>query len=200
MRFIGDTHISSMSDLNRYFSLIKENSKSIQVGDFSLRKDIWDKLDEIQTNPLHKILGGNHEHYPSYHKSPNALGDFGTYENNMFFCRGAESIDSSDRKDGYQKFVDEELTYYQLNHVALMQYVTFEPIVMITHDCPQQVIPFISNSITDENKTRQAFDAMFDAHQPHFWIFGHHHRTRNFLYRKCNFICLAPWEIFDLDV
>ena len=200
MRFIGDTHINSMSGLNRYFSLVDECVKSIQVGDFSLREDIWRKNDEMNKSPHHKIVGGNHEHYPSYHQSPNALGDFGTYENNMFFCRGAESIDSSDRKDGFEKFFDEELTYAQLNYQAYDEYANSEPIVMITHDCPQQVIPFISNSITDESKTRQAFDKMFDTYQPHFWIFGHHHRTRNFLYRKCNFICLAPWEILDLDV
>lgn len=199
MRFIGDTHIKSMSDLNRYFSIIGECSESIQVGDFSLQKNIWEKLDEMQTNPLHKILGGNHEHYPSYHKSPNSLGDYGTYDR-MYFVRGAESIDSSDRKDGYEKFVDEELTYAQLNYQVYDEYANSEPIVMITHDCPQQVIPFISNSITEDNKTRLAFDSMLDAYSPHYWIFGHHHRSRNFLYKKCNFICLAPWEVIDLDV
>lgn len=198
MLFIGDVHIDNDEDLDHYYSLIKGIEKSIQVGDFSMKEEIWQKLNPSAN---HKILGGNHEFYPEYHKSPNALGNYGITHEGIFFIRGAASVDKGRRlkrqsilsdeelaelKKGW--FPDEELTVSQF-YCAISMYRETNPEIVVSHDCPQEVLCLFSD-IEESSKTRNALDSLFSFHKPKTWIFGHHHKKVNIIHKGCNFICL----------
>ena len=197
MLFIGDVHIENTEDLDHYYWLIRNHEKSIQVGDFSIHEKIWQKLIP-STN--HRILGGNHEFYPEYHKSPNSLGDYGNHEG-IYFIRGAASVDKGRRlkrqsilsdeelaelKKGW--FPDEELTDFQF-YSAVSLYRETKPEIVVSHDCPQEVLCQFTD-IEESSKTRNALDSLFSFHKPKMWVFGHHHQRVNLIHEGCNFICL----------
>lgn len=184
MLLIGDVHIENNEDLDHYYHLIKNHEKSIQIGDFSVHEKIWRRLNPSAT---HRILGGNHEFYPEYHKSPNSLGDYGIHEG-IFFIRGAASVDKNRRIEGKGWFPDEELSDKQF-YSAVSLFRETKPEIVISHDCPQEVLCLFTD-IEDSSKTRNALDSLFSFHRPKMWIFGHHHQRVNLIHEGCNFICL----------
>ena len=76
-----------------------------------------------------------------------------------------------------------------------------KPVVMVTHDCPLRVAPFIkgSNHYNDSSITQQALQAMWELHQPKLHIFGHHHVSFDMVMNGTRFVCLAELELRDLE-
>ena len=50
------------------------------------------------------------------------------------------------------------------------------------------------------SRTRQALQAMWSAHSPELWIFGHWHKSFDHVLRGTRFICLAELEYIDIDL
>lgn len=196
--FIGDVH-------NQYYQWLEITQKferTIQIGDFGMWKrgsefNAWEHLNSNVVDPSkHKILGGNHEDYRICTKSPFYLGDYGTIEG-MFFVRGAYSFNHAGLIEGVEWFPEEELTTSQ-QFGAFTSYQANKPKVMISHDCPTEVLHFLKEGmIIDSTSTRKMLQSMFDVHVPDIWIFGHHHVSRSFVYKGCHFICLAELETFS---
>lgn len=186
---IGDVH----TKIEDYYSILKENSKlsSIQLGDFGFKKEHENLLNNIDTKN-HKILFGNHDYYPMIDSSY-SLGHFGIYQN-IFYIRGAYSIDKVCRKEGIDWFPNEELTYKQCVE-AFDLYCKIKPEIVISHDCPDFIrsslfdIPYQEGSITS-----QLLEQMFDFNKPKAWYFGHHHYSITDNIKKCKFQCLNELE------
>lgn len=196
MLIIGDVH----GKIDQYKQIIeKEKAKeSVQLGDFGFRA-AHDWFLENMVDGDHKILFGNHDYYPYLHKSHSVCGTC-RYNNNkdIFFVRGASSVDYKGRLIGCTIFENEEISYSQFEQV-LRFYEQVRPTTVITHDCPHFLLsPFFAHSRCFITKTGQLLDALYNAHQPDMWIFGHHHRSKEIRVEKTVFRCLNELEYIHI--
>lgn len=152
----------------------------------------------------HKFFKGNHDDYPFYIRDshnnhiphPSDLGDFGCLQvyPNIFFVRGANSIDKNLRTAGIDWFTEEELTYEQCVQ-CVNQYTINRPDIVLSHDGPQIIVERWFG-IQEKSRTRQLLQSMLNIHTPKVWVFGHHHQRREQLIGQTVFVCLGELETF----
>lgn len=190
MLLIGDIH----GQYKQYLDIITLpkyiNRDSIQLGDFGFNYDC------LAEHPTHKVLPGNHENYDLLLKHPNCLGNYGTYKN-IFFVRGAQSIDRKYRTEGVNWWRNEELSYKEFDE-AINLYEKLRPEIVISHTCPKFVIPYLGGKSYWGSVTETALSMMWSIHQPLLWIFGHFHPSLKIEYSRTSFICLNELETLEL--
>lgn len=192
MLIIGDVH----GKVDQYHQIIKREKaeKSVQLGDFGFQRQ-HDWFLENMDCAAHKVLFGNHDYYPYLHKPHSMCGTCAyNRDEDIFFVRGAYSIDHKLRLIGRDLFEDEEIPYSQFDQV-LHFYEQIRPTTVVTHDCPHAILsPFFAYSHFHFNRTGQLLDALFYSHKPKTWIFGHHHISRKMDIYGTEFICLNELE------
>lgn len=194
MLIIGDVH----GYHDRYLNLIQGHKGSVQVGDFGFNYDALSGVDP----DTHRIVGGNHDNYDVIGNCPNYLGDYGVANVDgveFFFVRGERSVDANLRIEGRSWWRAEELDMHTA-YKAIEAYIAAKPELVITHGCPAQVIPFFcTNSMKyAPSRTAQILDAMFNAHRPKLWVFGHHHMSETLQVGDCTFRCLNELETMEV--
>lgn len=188
---ISDVH----GKFPKYWELVKNESESLQLGDFGF-KNAYEWYEKMNI-PQHKILGGNHDYYP---RKDLMIGDYGltTVKGvDIFYVRGADSIDKRLRIEGRDWFREEELSIREMNS-AIDLYEQIKPDLIVTHDCPQLVMEKLFG-YKEKSVTRQGLQGMFEIHQPSFWIFGHHHLDLNQIINGTNFVCLGELKTWWFD-
>lgn len=212
--FIGDVH----GKFTQYKKLLKQSRDSIQVGDMGvgfIKK--WEDLGDgsgrlkLTSPPFNHMrdsgatfIRGNHDNPWACKKHPLYVPD-GTVKDNMMFVGGALSIDKDQRTLDMDYWDDEELSIPEL-HRMMDVYAVAKPDVMVSHDCPEQIVPTVAILCNYETKkqfasrTRQAFDAFLDIHIPKIWVFGHWHQPTDIQYKGCRFIGLGELEAREVEV
>ncbi|MBW3596935.1 MAG: metallophosphoesterase [Planctomycetes bacterium] len=202
LRFIGDVH----GQIHRYVPLCRAAEHTVQVGDLGFRRHYAAVIDQLDP-ARHRFIPGNHDDYGLL--PPHCLGDFGVHEAagvEMFFVRGALSIDKNFRTPQLDWWPEEELTQEQLD-AAIREYERVKPQLVVTHDCPLSVSPIVGDATVlrafgfeEEPRTRTqlALQAMLEIHPPARWIFGHYHRDTSFEHSGVYFTCLAELSVLDL--
>ncbi len=212
MRFIGDVH----GQFDEYIKLAKESKYSFCVGDVGFK---YDKLNALDPEH-HFIIGGNHDNWDVNHSSDDYheryhfqtkhfLGDFGVKSADgldIFFVRGAWSIDKKYRKPGINWWPDEELDKLKREQ-ALEFYKQIKPNLVVTHECPLSIVQFVTDpefafdlghreSVIKTN-TNMLLQEMLEFYAPEQWIFGHYHI--NFVRKvgKTTFRCLPELGIYE---
>ena len=145
-----------------------------------------------------RFIRGNHDNPIVCRKHKQWIKD-GHFENGMMFIGGALSIDRSQRTEGFDWWRDEECSHDQF--YQFMDKIEKEkPEIIVTHDCPLRVIPFIKGSHHgyDNSRTQQALQAIFELHQPKLWVHGHHHVSFRMTIEGTKFICLSELEILEI--
>lgn len=184
-RLVGDVHgiISHQAKGRCYLSLIKKAQYSIQLGDFGFDYRHLENVDATR----HKILPGNHEEYNEIDsgKWPHFLSHFGVHkiplangEMNFFYIRGGLSVDRQWRIPNRDWFPQEQLNFEQATAAAKL-YEEVKPEIVISHECPAEIIELISgNSFKlDPSYTAKLLQACYVFHQPKLWLFGHFHNN-----------------------
>lgn len=194
---IGDVH----GKIEQYKNIILDSKiPSIQLGDFGFKKQ-YDWLEEQKFEKHHKILFGNHDYYP-YVYQDYSLGDFGYIEEyNLFYIRGAWSIDWMYRIQGRDLFINEELNTSQGNE-CMKLYEEIKPDFVISHDCPLIVYPLV---LTNPGKiggspTPRLLNELFSIHEPKEWYFGHHHQSKTITIKETKFQCLNELETYKFKI
>ena len=210
-RIIGDIHgkwYDYQLITNPYMGKIES---SIQVGDFGVgfHGDYWNgRVNDFHTEKInHRFIRGNHDNPKMCKKEMVGYIPDGKIENNVMFIGGAWSIDYEYRQAGTDWWPDEELSYEELDRMISI-YEVVEPEIMITHDCPTIAAyeMFVKHGKTlagtTQHKTRtaEAFQAMFEIHQPKFWFFGHWHQTKKENINGTIFHCLGECDFIDFDL
>ena len=148
----------------------------------------------------HRFIRGNHDNPRVCKRHTQYIPD-GTIEGASMFIGGAFSTDRARRTEGYDWWSDEELSIVELNSI-LDNYVAAAPLVVVTHTCPEIVARRIcgrsGRPYSSVSRTDQAFQAMFELHQPEYWVFGHHHYSFREVIDGTRFICLNELEYVDL--
>jgi predicted phosphodiesterase len=210
LRIVGDVHGLT----RRYVNLIKSDKNvthSLQIGDMAFDYSDLKYLD----SECHKFVGGNHDNYDIYADQPHALGDYGNYSLgglDFFFIRGAFSIDWKDRLNremlGMSRsfWRDEQLDYEQMEN-CLNKYKADKPKIVVTHSCPRSISKLIGNpSVLTSygydaevftTGTQELLQSCLEVHRPDVWIFGHFHRTLDFMLENTRFICLGELRYID---
>ena len=224
IRLIGDVHgiVTARMRGRTYFNLIQDAQYTVQLGDFGFDYRPLSKVDATR----HRIIAGNHEHYEAIDsgKFPHFLGDFGIHsipleegEFKFFFIRGAYSIDKHLRAENLDWFRQEELNYEQATQ-AVKLYEATKPDIVMSHECPREILPFISRSgkVFDPSYTQKLLQTLYEIHRPKLWIFGHHHRNWKLYYSGVGqtitgvtidngprpttvFVCLNELGYLDID-
>jgi predicted phosphodiesterase len=190
---IGDVH----GKYKRYHEIIRETERhpyTVQLGDFGFDYGTVFNVDDEK----HKIIGGNHDHYGRIIHIPHYLGDFGYSCLNgvsFFYYRGAYSIDQKYRTVGIDWWPEE-----QVNVEGFMKarelYRATKPDIVITHDCPESISPYLLNPGAQifQNQTGYFLQEFFNIHQPKMWLFGHYHRSWKMNINGTDFQCLNELE------
>lgn len=184
--------------------------RSVQVGDFGIGfyTPYWHESvnDWMKKNPGHRFIRGNHDD-PAMCKTMNNYIADGTIENDVMYIGGAWSIDHAWRTPGKDWWPDEELSMQELE-TLIDVYRAAKPRVMITHDCPERISydMFVSRGTAMAGKkqfktrTAQAFQSMWEYHQPEEWYFGHWHETRDLTLSGTKFQCLGEMDYVDVEL
>jgi len=202
LRIIGDVH----GKLDKLIEIVAGAEYSLCVGDIGFE---YSKLLPYSSEHL-KCLAGNHDNYSKrdgkyFVQTPHFLGDFGTWSvpdfGDIFFVRGGYSIDKHRRIFGFNWWHAEELTHIEMN-AALDLYMKIKPKFVVTHECPVEIIPYVSTAPEDWGKiepsnTAKLLQTMFECHQPLVWIHGHHHFRWSDIVNGTQFISLEELGYVD---
>lgn len=204
--FIGDVH----GKYRQYRRIIADTKNSIQVGDMGVGFRRWPH-GELSENPPHatmslgghRFIRGNHDN-PSVCKQQSQYIHDGYARDGIMFVGGAVSIDKQWRIEGYSWWPDEELSTVELMNVV-DTFSEERPHAMVTHECPDSIASILCNNVgvtkyEIASRTRQAFQSMFEIHQPEIWIFGHWHFSFDAVIDGTRFVCLSELEYREFDV
>lgn len=191
---IGDVH----SKYERYHRIVRKKDHhpfSVQLGDFG-----FDYTTLKNVDPKHHVfIGGNHDNYDKVESVPNYLGNYGHMVNfngvDFFFYRGAYSIDIQSRTIGIDWWQQEQLKTEDFLKAREL-YTQIKPDIMLTHDCPQSLYPYLLHPGAKiyENITSWALEELFNIHQPKIWRFGHFHKSWRMTINGTDFRCLNELE------
>lgn len=142
-----------------------------------------------------QFIRGNHDNPEECYVMPQYLGDFGFIpELSLAFIGGAESRDKAKRVHGVDWWENEELSYEQFSN-ALAIIEKEKPRIILSHDAPSSLFNY------EGSKTRKNLEFLFEhVHRPEYWIFGHHHSSRQATILGTQFIGLDINEFFTLEL
>ena len=192
---IGDIH----GNISTYESILKTihqydlDAYTFQVGDMGMgfRGVAYPKV-----GPNDFWIAGNHDDALICKKCPCNLGDYGVKQvmgMKVFFIRGAMTTDKYRRHDGISFWQYEELTYQDCLK-AIDLYIQEKPDMVVSHDCPMQVRSLHKMAQRPHGVTVPVLTQMYEAHQPNYWCYGHHHMNWKDKVGDTAFTCIAPLE------
>jgi predicted phosphodiesterase len=213
MRFIGDIH----GKFKEYRVIAEGADASIQVGDYGAgyRTEDGAKFDDVARawqweHPQHRFIRGNHDNPEECELMRNWIPD-GTIEvtdagTKIMYIGGARSIDSARNIPGVSWWPNEECSIYMLE-CFINDAASEQPDVIVTHDCPASVATKLFfaksrkfRSPDEKSRTREALEALFEAHQPKLWVFGHWHFFAESVINGTQFVCLPELAYMDIDL
>ncbi len=207
IRFIGDVH----GNWKKYKKIINECDTSIQVGDFGV--GFVSKITEqVHSNPPydsmkkgdHRFIRGNHDNPSVCKKHPFWIPD-GTMVHDKIFCiGGAKSIDAHYRTEGYNWWVNEELSYKEFL-IVCDAYEKLKPSIIVAHEMPESLTYIVCSKCNktkydDSSITRQFLDNMLEIHKPDLFIHGHWHVNHHTIHKSVEYIGLGELEHIDLEL
>jgi hypothetical protein len=198
LTIIGDVH----GKYDHYHKIIRrteDHPYTVQLGDFGFKYDTLNSVDHTK----HVIIGGNHDNYDICNNYPHFLSDYGYMVNfngiDFFYYRGAYSIDRQYRTVGVDWWGKEQVSIDQFMEARKL-YSQIKPDIMITHDCPDFMVPYYIgfDKVVYQNITNWALGELWNIHQPKLWLHGHHHQNKITTYGNTEFVCLNELEIYNI--
>ena len=206
LRIIGDVHCKN----EQYLRLLNGIPYTFQVGDMSIYGFDFLVNEGIEED-RHRFIGGNHDNYNKIGDSPHCLGDYGVWSvpefGDVFYIRGAWSIDDKSRRIGLDWWPEEELTNEECEK-ALELYKEVCPKLVVSHECPLDIVQFVTspmmahswgftNSIIQTN-TNRILQRMREYHAPKLHVFGHYHQKLDIMANDVRYVCLPELGVLDL--
>jgi len=175
--------------------------RMIHLGDLGFRAS-WLKAPRIPN--LH-VVAGNHDDIVTARETSIYLGDFGDLGEHVpgledvFFLRGANSIDRDLRVEGRDWWAEEELSDEELEE-AIALYSRLGPRLVLSHECALVVGHMLLGADLIPSRTATALWRMLQLHEPECWYFGDHHVSWERMVGNTRFRGLAIDEVLDVDL
>ncbi len=138
----------------------------------------WTPRDAPILSTNHRFIRGNHDSPAMCREHPCYLGEAGYVEAlEMAYIGGGLSVDRDVRQEGFDWWAEEELPQKTLASVV-ERFGDWKPRIVASHECPSAAKPYVVCNFAKLgtlSRTERALQAMFRAHQPDVWVFGHHH-------------------------
>ncbi|MDE3023565.1 MAG: hypothetical protein KGI54_17230 [Pseudomonadota bacterium] len=201
IRIIGDVHGDAY--LHRR---LKENAvRSIQIGDMGVGFGLNHCFEFLPDKDF--FFNGNHDNPDECKTFKSFLGTCGSSRaEKLFWCGGGYSIDWAYRIPGVSWWENEELPVSELEEV-IDQYIDFKPDIMLSHEAPDFLGPLmlqrgggLPGAPYRPSRTALALQAMYEAHQPKIWLYGHWHMDFEFQAPVTKFLCVNQNQSIDLNV
>ena len=177
----------------------------IQIGDFGFGfGGDFDREAEAflaEADGHVRFIRGNHDNPAVCRSMPGFIED-GTVEGDTMFIGGAWSIDWQRRTKDVDWWADEEVSQEEFDRL-LGVYREAKPDVMVTHDGPDCMFgKMFGYDRLFDTRTGRMLSRFLNAHQPEFWIFGHHHRSAEFddVLSGTLFRCLGEGETMEIEL
>jgi len=195
--FVGDVH-GKPAELPVYGPII-------QIGDIGIGAiSIEDDIRYIRSREDIWFIRGEEDEIAYTRIHPRYLGDWGQHDF-LFWLGGAEMsiVDCNKRGHDFSQRHRDELCHEE-GIVAFEAYVSQKPRLIVSHDGPSCLFrpdwPMGGWYHASSSPTSLLLQRMFEAHQPEVWIFGHHHKKREFTFNHTRFRCLDVWEALTLTL
>jgi predicted phosphohydrolase len=198
MIVVGDVH-GRILDLNTK-AIRNTRILHFQVGDLGAG---FANLSKLCPNII--WTRGNHDDPKICYEHPSYAGDYGHLRGkykSLYYIGGGYSIDQDQRIPGISWWENEELSYEQLDNI-IDDVVQKKPQVMITHECPTSIIPYVGFPSVfgiPPSRTAQALERILEQHKPVTWLFGHHHMSLRQVIQGVQFICLKELEAIKINL
>ena len=198
MILIGDVH----GKFGRYKTLTENLKDTIQIGDMGV--GFMNFHGEYTSNPPYDhMVKGNHRFIRGNHDNPGVCRNHkqwikdGTVENDVMFVGGGYSIDKVYRTEGIDWWRDEEVSKTE-SDIIIDTYLNIKPRVMITHDCPIEIVELMHpKNLFGNSFTQKLMQYLFEHHKPELWVYGHHHMSFRQTVKGTKFVCLNELELME---
>jgi hypothetical protein len=207
MLLIGDVH-GLWTQYAHILDVVRPD-RSVQLGDFGIGFANEDPEALAHVHEVMDTRGGSNRYIRGNHDNPQAceadprwIPDATVDEQyGIFYMGGALSIDREWRISGRSWWPDEELSHSELFD-AMDVYEQTKPRIVFTHECPEDVVPYLFNWYKRElpSRTRQALGSMWSIHQPELHVFGHWHSHIDVTIGRTRFVCLDELQAATLDL
>lgn len=204
MILIGDIHCDVMAYMQILQIAESKEQDSIQLGDLCINHaKFYSQLNHLFTpQQSHTFFGGNHDDYSIKHDKN--MGDFGMYNKDIFWVRGAYSVDKFIRQNRGMHWDDkEELSNEQMSQ-CIELYRQSKPSIVLSHEAPRFIADIIGSPdvlrmfgyepSTFSTRTSEFLQNLYEIHQPSEWYFGHYHKSWKKLIGPTLFRCLNIGE------
>lgn len=201
MILIGDVH----GKFDRWGRMLEQfasqEKTTLTLGDIGMGfNEIYDQMILEQDHDLavmNRVIGGNHDDYDVLAQLEMNLGHFGYIEEkDLFFIRGAASIDKKHRIPGVSWWENEELTDNQMRDLVALWEDT-QPRYVVSHTCPMTVAHLMFGGAYP-CRTGILMDELMRLWAPDKWWYGHMHMTWETRYEGTDFRCLDELECLEV--
>lgn len=185
LTFQGDLH----GDLHAAKRATIQGEQIIQLGDLGIGFAAnWLVESKISNRNDYWFIRGNHDNPDLCRTNPRYLGEFGYDEAlGIFYISGARSVDRYKRIEGVDWWRDEELTAKQQNECFDL-FVKLRPKIVVSHDSP---VTGLKKRYIEYDGTKRFLEALYAAHQPRHWFYGHHHVNFTKRHKSTYFTCVG---------
>ena len=191
IRVIGDIH----GVYGTYDYLIGCPHPTIQIGDMGVG---FPGLNHCRPAPKDRFFNGNHDNPQACRAMDAFMGTWGS-EGKVFWLGGGWSIDQAYRVPGISWWADEELSHAELEE-AIEAYRAARPSIMLSHEAPAFLARHMVQKVFPPSRTALALGAMWEAHRPRLWLYGHWHLDFRKRIEGCEFVCVNQYCAVDVDL
>jgi len=196
LRVIGDVHGAA----DALWDAHAGHANAIQIGDMGLGFSMDDYLRDVLEEKGIRFFRGNHDEPTTCQAHPRHLASGWHAKDSLFVIGGGYSIDRAYRTAGRNWWPDEEHSEPEMR-ALVEEFADTKPRLVLSHEAPDSVTDAMFNPTPKMvSRTATALQAMYAAHQPDLWLFGHWHRGREMKQGNTLFVCVGEKKTRDIHL
>jgi len=196
LRVIGDVHC----DADALVAAHAGHPNAIQIGDLGFGFDRDYHLNLALQGKGIRFFRGNHDKPKTCQAHPRHMASGWHASDSLFVIGGGYSIDKMRRTPGLNWWPDEEHSEPEMR-ALVEEFADTKPRLVLSHEAPESVTDAMFKPTPKMvSRTATALQAMYEAHQPDLWLFGHWHRGREIKQGNTLFVCAGEKKTRDIHL